>query len=146
MSSKPHSTAVKYSEVLDAFLFVGSAAPSEQGAYIDSDSGKIFWVSPLIDLDDVPDDIETSDRYIAVPHKNDLGLGRDLALSFVDRESPDEYDTVAGFFRSRGAYRRFKDFLASRNLLEPWYHFENAETETALRAWCEEQNIKLIDA
>lgn len=29
------------------------------------------------------EDLETSDRYIAVPHKNELGLGRDLALSFI---------------------------------------------------------------
>src|SRR5205823_14908378 len=31
---------------------------------------------------------------IAVPHKNDLGLGRRIALAFVDQELSDEYDTV----------------------------------------------------
>lgn len=27
-------------------------------------------------------------RYIAIPHKNDLGLGRNLALRFTERELP----------------------------------------------------------
>ena len=35
-----------------------------------------------------PADLETSDRYIAVPHKNELGLGRDLALSFIRSRDP----------------------------------------------------------
>jgi hypothetical protein len=63
--------------------------------------------------DDLPDDLETSDRYIAVPHKNDLGLGRRLALTFADREMPDSGEIVAGFFRRRGAYARFKDLVDS---------------------------------
>ncbi|MCI0561830.1 MAG: hypothetical protein MN733_25365 [Nitrososphaera sp.] len=84
----------------------------------------------------VPDNLETSDRYIAVPHKNDLNLGRNLALSFVEQELPDDYNTVAGFFRNRGAYRRFKDLLESSGVLEKWYMFEASAMETALREWC----------
>ena len=57
----------------------------------------------------------------AVPHENDLGLGRHLALAFVDQELSDEYDTVAGFFRRRGAYGRFKALLHARGMLEQWY-------------------------
>ena len=137
---------VKYSALLDAFEFVSSGAPFEQSAYIDPDTGAIFWVSSMIDLEgEVPDDLETSDRYIAVPHRNDLDLGRDLALSFADQELPDEYNTVAGFFRNRGAYRHFKNLLEARNLLEAWYSFEAAASEQALRLWCQANSIELID-
>ena len=92
-----------------AFEFVSFGVPLEHQAYICLDTGRIYWESESAGLneDDLPDDLETSDRYIAVPHKNDLGLGRRLALTFADREMPDSYDIVAGFFRRRGAYARF---------------------------------------
>jgi hypothetical protein len=139
-------TSVKYSDLFDAYLFVSAGAPSEANAYVDRDTGAIYWVSDLVDLDEaVPDDLETSDRFIAVPHKYDLDLGRDLALAFAARALADQYDTVADFFRGRGAYRRFKDFLHARGLLEQWYAFEGAETEAALRAWCSDEGIELQD-
>ena len=53
--------------------------------------------------DDVPADIHDSDRYIGVPHKNDLGLGRRLALAFAEKECPADYETVVRFFQRRGA-------------------------------------------
>jgi hypothetical protein len=56
----------------------------------------------LEEEEDLPEDLETSDHYIAVPHKNDLGLGRRLALAFVAQELSDEYDTIAGFFGGEG--------------------------------------------
>jgi uncharacterized protein UPF0158 len=138
---------VKYAELLAGLEFVSSGAPFEHDAYIGPDTGTIFWVSSMTgDLEDeVPDDFETSDRYIPVPHKNDLDVGRDLVLSFIERELPGEYDTVTGFFRSKGAYRRFKNLLEARNLLERWYSFEAAATEQALRSWCEANGIKLIN-
>src|ERR1700730_13931274 len=92
-----------------------------------------------------PEDLEPSDRYIAVPHKNDLGLGRRLALAFVDQELSDEYDTVAGFFGRRGAYGRFKALLQAHGMLERWYEFENRAMEDALLAWCEENGIQPVD-
>lgn len=135
---------VKYAELLDAFEFVSSGAPFEHSAYICADTGAIYWASSMIELEEkVPDNLETSDRYIAVPHKNDLNLGRNLALSFVEQELPDDYNTVAGFFRNRGAYRRFKDLLESRGVLEKWYMFEASAMETALREWCQENSVPL---
>ena len=137
---------VNYAELIDAFEFVSYGAPYEHSAYICGDTGKIYWVSSMLDREDeIPDDLETSDRYIAVPHKKDLDLGRKLALSFVEQQLPDDYDTIAGFFRGRGAYRRFNDFLDSRGVIESWYAFEASATEEALRSWCRENNIELND-
>ncbi len=70
-------------------------------------------------------------------------LGRRLALAFVAAELPDDYDTVAGFFRRGGAYGRFKELLDARDKLAGWYDFENRTTDEALRAWCAEHDIEL---
>lgn len=135
-----------FAELRNAFEFVSSGPPDEQNAYICIDTGAIYWVSNTIELEEeVPDDVETSDRYIAVPHKNDLRLGQNMALSFVDQELPDDYNTAASFFRKRGAYRRFKDLLQARGVLEKWYAFEASASDAALLDWCHQNNIQLID-
>jgi len=143
-SSKPVS--VKYSEVLDAFEFVSAGMQYEHQAYICTNTGTVYSVSDMIDLEEeLPEDLETAYHYIGVPHKNALNLGRDLVFSFVRQELPDEWDAVSDIFRRRGAYGRFKDLLHSRDMLAKWYAFEESATETALRAWCEEVNIQLDD-
>jgi hypothetical protein len=78
--------AVKYEDLSAAFDFVSSAAPMEHQAYISIDTGTIYWISELNPLEEeVPEDLETSDRYIAIPHKNDLDLGRDLPSDSLRR-------------------------------------------------------------
>jgi Uncharacterised protein family (UPF0158) len=144
MTFKRPIAQVEFSELLDAFEFDSLGEDFDHHSYINADTGAVFWVSPDHDWDDeVPDDFETSDRYIPVPHKRDLGLGRGLALSFAEEELPDHYGPVDGFFRKKGAYRRFKDFLDARGLLERWYDFEQRSTEEALRSWCRENGIPL---
>jgi len=66
-------------------------------------------------------------------------------LSFVERELPDDINTVVEFFRRRGAYARFKDLLHARSLLDRWYNFESCATDQALLAWCGENGILLVD-
>jgi hypothetical protein len=140
--------AVKADELRIAFEFVSAAPPFEHGAYICRDTAKIYYQSSAGDFDeeqDTPDDLETSDRYIAVPHKNDLGLGRDLVLAFVNRHFPADEQTVAGFFRRRGAYGHFKQFLATRGALQRWYDFEERATEEAFHAWCKDNGIEPVE-
>ena len=88
----------------------------------------IYWISETnpIEEDDLPADLETSGRYLAVPHKNDLDLGTNLALRFVEERLPDRYRDVEVTFRRRGAYARFKELLAAEGCLEEWYAFEAA--------------------
>ena len=135
--------AIKYSDLLDAFELVSASAAFESRAFICTDTGVIYCTSDTLELDEeVPEDLDTSDRYIAIPHKSDLNLGRDMVLSFVDQTLPDDYGAVAGFFRSKGAYSRFKQLLESRGALEVWFTFEAHAVEVALRQWCEENRIK----
>jgi hypothetical protein len=145
MPSSGSLAKIKFSELLDAFHFVSFGDPFEHRAFINPDTETIFYLSEGFDTeDDVPGDFETSDQYIAVPHKHDLDLGRQLVLSFAEEHMPDHYNVVAGFFRKKGAYRRFKDFLEDRGLVEQWYAYEAQVIEIALRAWAEEARIEFL--
>ncbi|MCA1851828.1 MAG: hypothetical protein LC647_05405 [Beggiatoa sp.] len=136
--------AVKLNDLAMAFEFVGAAPPCENNAYISLDTGEIFWTSKMNRMDeDVPDDLETSDRYLPIPHKTDLDLGKRLALRFVASELPRCYDQAAGFFRRAGAYARFKALLDSKGTLERWHAYEAESIEQALRAWCAENELEL---
>ena len=138
--------AVSYDDLSMAFDFVSYAAPMEHSAYVSLDTGKVYWTSDSSEAfdEEVPDDLETSDRYLAIPHKNELDLGRRLALRFVEQALPARYDQVEGFFRRQGAYARFKDLLEREGVLEGWYSFEAAAVESALRQWCAENGLELV--
>lgn len=137
---------VKRFDLENAFEFVSSGLQSENNAYVCLDSGKIFFVSPWeVEDEDIPHDIDDATKYAAVPHKNDLDLGRNLVFSFIGQELADDADDVRDFFRKRGAYARFKDLLARRGMVEKWYAFEQIATEKALREWCEENDIGMVD-
>ena len=99
-----------------------------------------------IEEDELPDDLETSDRYIEIPHKNELDLGNRLAFRFVQDRLPDRYTEVVAIFRRRGAYTRFKELLAADGCLEEWYAFEAKSTERALREWCKANEIHLVES
>ncbi|CAL8481138.1 hypothetical protein [Caballeronia sp. S22] len=137
--------AVKYTDLSMAFDFVSDASPMEHNAYVSLDTGKIYWTSDFDDAfdEDHPGDLETSDRYLAIPHKNELELGKSLALRFVAQQLPARYEQVEGVFRRQGAYGRFKDLLAREGALERWYSFEADSIESALRQWCVENGLDL---
>ena len=138
---------IKYDDLSAAFDFVSFAAPMEHHAYLSLDTGVIYWLSegsPL-EEEDVPADLETSDRYIAIPHKNDLDLGSNLALRFAEEQLPHRYASVEAFFRHRRAYARFKELLTAEGCLDKWYAFEAESTEKALRSWCAENEIQVAE-
>jgi hypothetical protein len=136
--------AIKYDDLWLAFDFVSSAPPMENNAYIAVDTGVIYWRSEVNPVEkDVPDDLETSDRYITIPHKNDLDLGRSLALRFAAQEIPDRYEQAKDFFRREGAYGRFKQLLEIENVLEKRYKYEAECGQRALREWCAENGIEI---
>ena len=67
-------------------------------------------------------------------------------MRFVAEEMPDRYAQVEGFFRHRGAYARFKELLAAEGRLDKWYAFEAESTERALRNWCAENDIQVVES
>ena len=137
---------VKCDDLMLAFDFVGSAPPFEHCAYISLDTGSIYFTSEMNPMEnDLPDDLGVSGKYLAIPHKNDLDLGMNLASAFVEQELPDRYADARDIFRSRGAYCRFKELLDSERLLDKWYKFEADSVGKALREWCAENNIGVVE-
>jgi hypothetical protein len=135
--------SVSFSDLQRAFEFVSSGGMGENKAYLDRQSDKIYWHSEFGDNDEeLPDDID-NEKYIAIPDKRELDLGKPLALNFAREFLPDDYNVVRHIFSRRGAYRRYKDFLVRRGALERWYDFSNKAEEAALRMWCAESGIDL---
>lgn len=139
--------AVKYEDLSTAFDFVNYGASMEHHAYVSLDTGQVYWTSDSVDTfeEELPEDLEDPERYLTIPHKNELDLGGSLALRFVAQQFPAHYDQVEGYFRRRGAYARFKDLLEREGVLERWYAFEADAVEKALRQWCAENGLDILD-
>jgi len=137
--------AISYDDIENAFLFVSMGQQFMNNAYLCKETGEIFYTSEMGDSDDLPEDIEDLEKYIAIPHKNDLDLGKALVFEFVSEYLPEELERVYSIFRRRGAYSRFKDLLASKGALEDWYEFEDQRQKDALKRWCRDNDIEIKD-
>jgi len=134
---------LSFNDIKDAFFFVSSASYGMHSAVLSKETDQIYYRSEMGDLDEISDEDLDWEMCIDIPHKNDIGLGRQLVFEFIERHLHDEYHRVQYFFRKRGAYSRFKDLLESKGLLQSWYDFENTRDEKVLRQRCEDNDIKL---
>ncbi|MBC8425605.1 hypothetical protein H8E07_15935 [bacterium] len=124
-------------------MFVGGAAFGERAAMICPQTGQVCLRSEIGDIDEIPEDAYDSDSWHDVPHKNELGLGRDLVFTFVSQRLPGELDRIERIFRRRGAYSSYKAFLGERGLLEEWYEYEDARLQEAILEWCRVEGIEV---
>lgn len=143
---KNPSTPLILSDLIDAIEFVSTSQTEEFQAYICKQTGCIMYVDNGLGSDDaadLPDDPKAA-GFIPVPHKQDLDLGKPLALSFVAEELPALLGKARDIFRRKGAYRRFKDLIQAKGKLEGWYAYEARATEAAVRNWCEDVGLRLV--
>ena len=96
-------------------------------------------------IEELPDDVDDATKYVRVPGRKDLDLGRPLVMSFVEEHLPDDFDDVRRFFGRRGAYAKFRALLTRRRALDRWYDFEAKAEERALREWCKDNGVTLED-
>jgi hypothetical protein len=141
---------ISFQDILNAFEFVSvGGGVGEHQAFLCRQTGKIYWHSEYSDLDDLndelPDDIEDDAKYIAIPDKRELDLGKPLVLAFAREFLPDDFDEVRYIFSKRGAYPKFRVLLARRKAVDRWHDFEAKATERALREWCELNSIAVVD-
>jgi len=138
-----------FSDLELAFEFVSSSGVGMNEAFLCRRTGKIYWRSDSLDMEDmdeeIPDDIEDEEKYIAIPGKRDLDLGKPLVLDFAREFLPNDFDEVRYMFSNRGAYKNFRALVTRRNVLDRWYEFESKATERALREWCELNSVELAD-
>jgi hypothetical protein len=137
-----------FQEILDAFEFVGSSSGvGENRAIVCRQTGKVYYRSEFFDVDELndelPDDVEDNENYVAIPDRRELGLGKPLVLDFAREFLPNDFDEVRHIFSKKGAYPRFRAVLKRRYALERWYDFESKATEQALRGWCKLNSIEV---
>jgi hypothetical protein len=138
---------VKFSDLELAFDFVSSdPALGDHEAFVCRQTGKVYWRAEDIgDLEDVPDDIDDEEKYLPVPDKRELGLGKSMVLDFAREYLPDDFHEVRHIFSKRHAYRNFRTLLLRRRALDRWYEFESKTTKKALQDWCEQNSIEIVD-
>ena len=136
---------IKFNAVHDAYFFSGSGS-GDIDSYLEKATGEFHTHSDFGDnFEELPDDVEDATKYIKMPSKRDLDLGKFLVLDFARDCMPGEYENIRDMFSRRGAYGRFKDFLMRTGKRDEWHAYENAAEEKALRKWCEENEIELED-
>jgi len=137
---------VSLKDIREAFEFVCAASGGEHQAFLCNQSGKLYCHSELCDdLDILPEDIDDTEKFLQIPDKRELDLGRRLALDFARQFLPDDFDDILQFFSGRGAYARFKNLLDRRGVLDQWYDFEAKAEERALKMWCDLNSIEVSD-
>jgi hypothetical protein len=139
---------VRIEDIAEAFDFANTNGyMGEFRAFVCKQTGKIHYDFPdAAEVDDeLPDDIDDEEKYIALPDKRDLGLGKPLALDFAREFLPDDFDAVRSYFDRRRAYPKFKALLARRGAIDRWHAFEAKATEEALRDWCAVHSIEIVD-
>jgi hypothetical protein len=110
---------VSIADITGAFEFANtSGSIGEFLAFVCKRTGKIYYRTDFSDdeemNDELPDDIDDEEKYVALPDKRELGLGKPMVLDFAREFLPDDFDDVRYFFSKRGAYPKFKALRPTR--------------------------------
>ena len=133
---------ISFAEIENAFLFVCLEPPHSHYVYLNKETGEMYYKSELGDSDVLPDDID-DEKYISIPDRYELNLGKYLVFEFTSEYLPEESEKIYSIFEHKGAYSRFKDLLERKGKLDDWYRFEDERQKTALRQWCQDNGIKV---
>lgn len=134
---------VEFKDISEAFDFVCFGQLYTHQAFLDKETGKIYWHSEFGENEEeLPEDID-DEKYIEIPHKNELDLGKRLALEFTYEHLPGEANEIESVFRRKGAYSKFRALLEREGVIEKWYEYEAKAGEMALRTWCKDNGIKV---
>ena len=138
--------AVRFQDIMEAVEAVSSGHFGENSAWLCKQSDRIYMQFAIDDeLEELPDDIEDGEKYIPIPDKRELDLGKPLALAFAGEFLPNDFDKVRQIFSQRGAYARFNDLLDHRHMRQQWFDYRDKAEIEAVRAWCAENSIVLVD-
>src|SRR5438445_988686 len=76
---------VSLKDIFEAFEFVIVDSTGEHQAFLSRQSGKVYWYVEYSDdeLSELPDDIDDRAKYVQIPDKKELDLGKPLVLEFV---------------------------------------------------------------
>lgn len=131
------AASVNLQDLLAAFEWVSSSGTFDNAAYVSRIAGAVHLSSSGGELEEeLPADIDDEHLYLVVPSRNDLALGRNLVLRFVEANMAHAHGRVHAIFSKPGAYSRYKDLPERHGQLDAWYQFEEQSVEHALCEWC----------
>jgi hypothetical protein len=140
-SEEGEAMPVAWDDILSSFEFVSHDGFGNQ-AFVCRETGAVYWRSAYGDeIGELPDDMDSGAKYLAIPGARDLDLGARLVMRFADEVFSDHADKIATIFSRKGAYARFKNYLARIGALDQWHEFANAAREKALREWWLEHGL-----
>jgi len=134
---------IRFDDIENAYLFISMSDMSDNSAILNRETGEIYYISELGDSDELPDDVDDPDKYIDIPDKYALDLGKRLVFQFVEGNIPEEIARVEKYFRQRGAYSKYKSLLEQKGLLDQWHKFEDDKRKKALIEWCKDNGIEI---
>lgn len=130
-----------------AVMHVSFNSGMENEAYLNRETGEIFYDSSYGDRDeDFPDDVTDDKKYVMIPSERDLNLGIPLRLDFFRKHASGFYDEALAISRKPKAYGRLRELLERAGLLETWYNFQQEALYAALRQWCADNEIQISEA
>ena len=134
-----------FENVLHAFEFVSSAPVDENQAILNLATGEIVCKTGMLDEEEFPEEVEASDNFVWIPHRDDLDLGRGLVFDFVELHMPQERKTFTRLFRfwRKNPFPEFLALMERLGRLEEWRAFERQETRYALLDWCDDNEIEI---
>jgi hypothetical protein len=132
-----------FDDILKAFEFVSSAPLEENQAILNVSTGEILYKSGMLDEEEFPEEVETSDDYVWIPHREDFDLGAGLVIDFAELHLPHEMKNVKRMFKRKDAMTNFLSLLKYHGRLDDWLAFEKEKTRTVLLEWCEENEIEV---
>jgi hypothetical protein len=99
--------ALTYYDLSIAFEFVSSAEAGDYEGFVCRKTGKIYlrageFGDPLPDEDQLPEDLDQNEQYVAFPNKRDFDLGKPLVLDFAREFLADDFEEVRRIFSKRG--------------------------------------------
>ncbi len=125
-----------------AVEFVTGAGSYGVEAYIDLRSGAILYGGSGAE-EPLPKGIHNKKRYLRVPTRKELGLGRDDALAFTEQHTPQLMERAEYIFNAAGAFDRFKHLMREHGLLDAWYAYQDQRLWEELEAWAEMHDLRL---
>jgi hypothetical protein len=145
MSTPASPVTVALDELILALDWVSDLSTSGNMAFVCRETGRMFMTSEEDfggEIEpDLPSDIDDVEKYAIVPSRQDLRLGKRLAVRFVQTSLPSRLEETYTIFAARGAYARFKDMLECEQALDAWYAFEAEAVERGLREWAESESL-----
>ena len=136
---------IPYNQIKSAFLFVSVLPKYNNRALVSKKTGEFHYITELGDPVEPTDETEYSEDNIEMPHKDDLDLGKRLVIDFTKECMPEEIEIVNDFFRKKGAYSGYNKWLEKNGLLEKWRQYESIRQDEALKKWCSEVGIEIIE-